>query len=87
MSGQHEQQVFHNLEHLSYGEQAVVLRVEGPALCACRLRTMGLCEGASICILHQCDPVIVQCDQTRMAICRSLMKHIAISKRPDPAMP
>ena len=74
------QESFSRLDELAYDEKAVVYCVDAPESCACRLRAMGLCEGASICILHTHDPAIVKCDETRMAICRSLMKHITVCK-------
>lgn len=67
------------LDDLEAGKQAFVLNIQAPVDCACRLRSMGLCEGASVCVLHDCDPVIIQCEQTCMAVCRSLLKHISIS--------
>jgi Fe2+ transport system protein FeoA len=73
-----EPEATRHLNQLSLGESAVVLTITAPPECACRLRALGLCEGASVCILHNQNPVIVRCDQTCMAICRSLMSHIAI---------
>lgn len=73
-----------SLETLPRGESAVILSIQAPTDFACRLRAMGLCEGASVSILHDQNPVIVKCDQTCMAICRSLLPHISVSREHPP---
>jgi len=78
MNTLNQTQTLLNMDGLSLGERAVVLNIQTPIDCACRLRSMGLCEGASVCILQKQDPVIIQCEQTCMAVCRSLLSQIVV---------
>ena len=59
-------------------KEGQVLKIECPIDCACRLRDMGICEGEFIENLGQCDPVLIKCGNTTIAVCKTLAEYIII---------
>lgn len=71
------------LSGLRRGEAGVIVMVDAPGADAVRLKTMGLCEGRSVCLLGHGDPCIVGLMGVRIGLSARLARHVGV--RPCPA--
>ncbi len=60
------------------GHRAVVVSVDCPAAEACRLRALGVCEGASVDVLDARHAMLLEVRGTRLALGRALTAGITV---------
>jgi len=60
------------------GERATVLEVRCGDLEACRLRTLGLCEGAAVNVVRARDCTLLEVRGSRLAVSHSLASSITV---------
>lgn len=68
------------MKNINQVKKGHILKITCPIDCACRLRSMGMCEGDYAEITNDCNPVIIKCGGTSIAICKSLADHIIIDE-------
>lgn len=60
------------------GERATVLAMGCGEMEACRLRTLGLCEGAAVNVVRTRDCTLLEVRGSRLAVCLSLASDITV---------
>lgn len=60
------------------GERATVLEVRCGDLEACRLRTLGLCEGAAVNVVRARDCTLLEVRGSRLAVSHALASDITV---------